>query len=60
MRPVFLGGEAAKVVAGEDYREQLALWISDRNNKLFAKDIGNIVWAHFMGVGIIIKSMISE
>jgi hypothetical protein len=37
----------------ETRREVLAKWLASPENPYFAKNIANIVWAHFMGRGII-------
>lgn len=51
--PKFLGGAVAKVEPGQDRREVLAKWLASSENPYFAKNLANIVWAHFMGKGII-------
>ena len=53
MAPKFLGGERPEVAKGEDRREVLANWIASTNNPYFAKNMANMVWAHFVGKGII-------
>lgn len=53
MAPKFLGGERPEIKKGEDRREVLANWIASTNNPYFAKNMANIVWAHFIGKGII-------
>ena len=50
--PKFLGGEVPDV-AGKDRREVLAKWLASDDNPFFAKNMANIVWGHFMGVGIV-------
>lgn len=52
MPPKFLGGEVPDV-AGKDRRKVLAEWLASPENPYFAKNLANIVWAHFLGVGII-------
>jgi len=52
MRPKFLGGEAPDL-AGRDRREALAEWMTAPDNRLFARNVANFVWAHFLGRGII-------
>jgi hypothetical protein len=52
MKPKFLGG-AVPDVAGKDRREVLAKWLASPDNPYFAKNLANIVWAHFFGRGII-------
>jgi hypothetical protein len=53
MPPKFLGGDKPEIKAGEDRREVLANWLASTNNPFFAKNLANVVWAHFMGKGII-------
>jgi hypothetical protein len=52
MKPKFLGGEEPDV-AGKDRRVVLAEWLASPKNPYFAKNLANIVWAHFLGRGII-------
>jgi hypothetical protein len=52
MKPKFLGG-AVPDLAGRDRREVLAKWLASPENPYFAKNLANIVWAHFFGRGII-------
>ncbi|MGH9362395.1 MAG: DUF1549 and DUF1553 domain-containing protein, partial [Thermoanaerobaculia bacterium] len=52
MQPKFLGG-ARPEVAGKDRREVLAGWIASSENPYFARNLANIVWAHFFGRGIV-------
>ena len=52
MKPKFLGGIEPDV-AGKDRREVLAQWLASPENPYFAKNLANIVWAHFFGRGII-------
>lgn len=52
MKPKFLGG-AEPDVAGKDRRTVLANWLASPDNPYFAKNLANIVWAHFLGRGII-------
>jgi hypothetical protein len=53
VKPKFLGGSAAAVAPGQDYRATLADWIASPDNPAFARNFGNIVWAHFLGRGIV-------
>ncbi|MBY0458029.1 MAG: DUF1549 and DUF1553 domain-containing protein, partial [Gemmataceae bacterium] len=53
VKPQFLGGAAPAFNAGEDYRAALANWLTSPDNAAFARNVGNIVWAHFFGKGII-------
>jgi len=52
MKPKFLGG-AEPDLTGRDRREVLAQWLASPENPYFAKNLANIVWAHFFGRGII-------
>ena len=52
MPPKFLGG-AVPDVKGKDRREVLAKWLASPDNPWFATNLANIVWAHFLGKGII-------
>lgn len=52
MKPKFLGGEEPDV-KGKDRREVLAKWLASNDNPYFAKNLANMVWAHFFGKGII-------
>ena len=52
MQPKFLGGDVPDV-SGKDRRVVAAQWIASPDNPYFAKNLANIVWAHFFGRGII-------
>ena len=52
MPPKFLGGEVADV-AGKDRRKVVAEWLASSKNPYFAKNLSNVVWAHFFGIGVI-------
>jgi hypothetical protein len=52
MKPKFLGGDAPNTT-GKDRREILAEWLSSPQNPYFAPNLANIVWAHFLGRGIV-------
>jgi hypothetical protein len=52
MEPKFLGGDVADV-KGKDRRQVLADWLASPQNPYFARNLANIVWAHFLGKGII-------
>jgi hypothetical protein len=53
MVPKFLGGDSPQIAKGEDRREVLVNWLASTNNPYFARNMANIVWAHFIGKGII-------
>jgi hypothetical protein len=52
MRPKFLGGEVP-ALKGESRREALARWLTSPQNPYFARNAANIIWAHFLGRGVI-------
>jgi len=52
MRPKFLGGDVPEI-KNETRREVLARWLTSPQNPYFARNVANIVWAHFLGRGII-------
>ncbi|MEM7391485.1 MAG: DUF1549 and DUF1553 domain-containing protein [Verrucomicrobiota bacterium] len=52
VKPRFLGGDAPDV-EGKDPRHALADWMTSKDNKLFARNIANRVWAHFFGRGVV-------
>lgn len=52
MAPKFLGG-AVPDVTGKDRRKVLAEWLASPENPYFARNLANIIWSHFLGVGII-------
>ncbi len=51
MAPKLLGG-ATPDVSSQDRRRVLADWLTSADNPWFARNLVNIVWAHFFGVGI--------
>jgi hypothetical protein len=53
MEPVFLGAAKPEIKSGQDRREVLAEWMASPQNPFFSRNLANIVWAHFFGVGII-------
>jgi hypothetical protein len=52
MAPKFLGGDAPET-KNKDRRKVMADWMTAKDNPFFAKNLANIVWAHFMGRGIV-------
>jgi hypothetical protein len=52
MAPKFLGGDVPEI-KDKSRREVLAKWLASPENPYFARNLANIVWAHFMGKGII-------
>ena len=53
VKPKFLGGAEPDVKPGEDRRAVLADWLTSPDNPFFATNLANIIWAHFLGVGIV-------
>lgn len=51
--PKFLGGNAPEMKPGDDRRKAVARWIASPENTFFARNIANIIWTHFFGVGIV-------
>jgi len=52
VKPKLLGG-AVPDKPGEDRRKLLVQWLASPENPYFAKNLSNILWSHFFGVGII-------
>ncbi len=52
MKPKYLGG-AEPDTTGKDRRELLADWLTSPENPFFAVNLGNRIWAHFFGIGIV-------
>jgi hypothetical protein len=50
--PKFLGGETPDL-KGRDRRLVLADWLASSDNPYFARNMANLTWAHFFGIGII-------
>ena len=53
MKPKFLGGDTPEIKAGEDRRKVLAEWMASPRNPFFARNVSNIIWSHFNGVGVV-------
>ena len=53
VKPKFLGGAVPELKPGMDRRAVLAEWLTSPDNPFFAKNLANIIWAHFLGVGIV-------
>ena len=49
----FLGAEQPEIKPGESRREVMARWLASPDNPWFAKNLANLVWAYFLGRGII-------
>ncbi len=52
MKPKFLGGVEPDT-RGKDRRVIVSQWLASKENPYFATNLSNIVWAHFLGKGII-------
>ncbi|MCH7226507.1 PSD1 and planctomycete cytochrome C domain-containing protein [Haloferula sp. A504] len=50
--PRFLGSTAPAELGRETRRKAVADWLASPDNPWFARNVVNIVWAHFFGVGI--------
>ncbi|MDX1928182.1 MAG: DUF1553 domain-containing protein [Pirellulaceae bacterium] len=53
VRPKFLGGDLVEPRAGTDLRDELAEWLTSKNNRQFANNTANVLWSHFLGLGIV-------
>jgi hypothetical protein len=53
MPPKFLGGTQPEIPKGADRRQVVAEWLASPENPYFARNLANIVWAHFFGQGIV-------
>ena len=53
VKPKFLGGDVPEIAKGESRRTVLAEWLASPKNPFFARNLANVVWAHFLGRGII-------
>jgi len=53
VKPKFLGGEEPDLKPGDDRRRVMAEWMASPRNPFFARNIANLVWAHFLGVGVV-------
>ena len=50
--PTYLGGGVAEV-KGVTRRRAMAEWLTEPGNPWFAKNVANIIWSHFFGIGIV-------
>jgi hypothetical protein len=53
MKPKFLGGDTPELAPDQDRRKVLADWMASPKNPFFARNIANIIWSHFNGVGVV-------
>ncbi|MFC7336861.1 PSD1 and planctomycete cytochrome C domain-containing protein [Haloferula chungangensis] len=52
VKPRFLGTETPENFGKKSRREAVADWLASPDNPWFARNVANITWAHFFGVGI--------
>ncbi|MGB6222753.1 PSD1 and planctomycete cytochrome C domain-containing protein [Haloferula sp.] len=52
VKPRFLGTETPEDFGRKSRREAVADWLASPENPWFARNVANITWAHFFGVGI--------
>ncbi len=52
VQPTFLGGTVPGL-AGRDRRAVLAEWLTSPDNRMFARNVANFVWANFFHRGIV-------
>ena len=50
--PQFLGADGPAEIKDQTRREAVAGWLTSKENPWFSKNVVNIVWAHFFGIGI--------
>ena len=50
--PRFLGEDCGDI-AGKDRRQVLADWVASPKNPFFARHVANLIWAQYMGRGIV-------
>jgi hypothetical protein len=53
MKPKFLGGEVSAEATGSKRRLALANWLTSTDNPYFARNLANMIWAQYMGRGIV-------
>lgn len=51
-KPKFLGTETPDNFGKQSRRAAMANWLTSDENPWFARNVSNIVWSHFFGVGI--------
>ncbi len=51
--PRFLGGAEPEIPAGTDRRQVLADWLTSKDNRWFAANVANRVWARLFGRGLV-------
>ena len=53
MQPTPLLQDSVDVDEVRDLRRPLAVWLTSKGNKLFARNIANRTWGYFMGTGLV-------
>ncbi len=53
MPPKFLGGPKPELKPGQTRRDAVGGWLASPENPWFARNVVNVVWDHYMGVGIV-------
>jgi len=51
--PAKVLGANAPLPKGTDPRKALAAWLTSADNELFARNLANRIWAHYMGRGLV-------
>ena len=52
VKPRFLGTKTPDDFGKKSRREAMAEWLTSTDNPWFARNVANVAWAHFFGVGI--------
>jgi hypothetical protein len=53
IKPKVLWGDVPSTAVKTDRREQFASWVTGRQNRQFARNIGNRMWKKMMGLGVV-------
>jgi len=53
MKPKFLGGDVSEEANGSTRRLVFADWLTSTDNPYFARNLANMIWAQYMGRGIV-------
>src|SRR5207249_8215091 len=53
LNPKYLDAQAVPVTAGQDAREMLAVWLTQKDNPFLARATVNRFWSYLFGKGII-------
>ncbi|WP_367875304.1 PSD1 and planctomycete cytochrome C domain-containing protein [Luteolibacter sp. Populi] len=52
VKPRFLGAPTPDDFGKKTRREAVAEWLTSKDNPWFPRNVSNVVWAHFFGIGI--------